>query len=95
MTGWYTRLRRAKKREELARSYQHLTDNIELLARFKVLFAEPAIDRYEQLRSAKLKVSKNDLRIAAIVLENGRTLVTRNTRDFQRVPDLAIADWSK
>jgi tRNA(fMet)-specific endonuclease VapC len=37
LTGWYTRLRRAKRREELARVYQHLTDGIELLAQLKVL----------------------------------------------------------
>ncbi len=96
LTGWYTRLRRAKQRDELARTYQHLTDNIEFLAQFKVLsFTEPAIERYERLKATKLNVGKNDLRIAAVALEHGGTLVTRNTRDFQRIPNLVLEDWSQ
>ncbi len=33
-------------------------------------------------------------RIAAVVLEDGGTLVTRNLRDFRRIPNLAIEDWT-
>jgi tRNA(fMet)-specific endonuclease VapC len=41
-----------------------------------------------------LNVRKMDLRIAAIVLEIGATLVSRNLRDFRRIPNLAVEDWS-
>jgi len=41
----------------------------------------------------KLNVRKMDLRIAAIVLECAGVVVTRNVRDFQRVPNLAVENW--
>ena len=96
LTGWYTKLRRARKRDELARIYLRLTKAIRLLRAFEIeTFSEPALIRYEQLRKTLRGIGKNDLRIAAIALENGDTLVTRNLRDFQQVPGLAVEDWSK
>src|SRR5947208_708720 len=72
LSGWYTRLRRAKKPEDLGYVYQRLTRNVQALSRLTILsFTEPAIHRYEDLRAQGLKVRKMDLRIAAIVLEHG------------------------
>jgi tRNA(fMet)-specific endonuclease VapC len=34
-----------------------------------------------------------DGQIAAIAMTHGLTLVTRNTRDFDRLPDLRMANW--
>jgi tRNA(fMet)-specific endonuclease VapC len=96
LRGWYTKVRQAKKPDQLARAYQHLTDAIRFLANLELLsFTEPAIARYEGLRKSHSTKGKNDLRIAAIVLEHGNTLVTRNVSDFQAIPGLTIEDWSK
>jgi tRNA(fMet)-specific endonuclease VapC len=96
LDGWYARLPRARRRDELARIYQRLADNVRFLGRLQLLsFTEPAILRYEHLRTLKLNIGKMDLRIAAIVLEHGVILVTRNVRDFQRVPQLVFEDWSQ
>src|SRR5262245_3837953 len=95
LTGWYTWLRRARQRDELARVYEHLADNVRAFGPFRILsFTEPAILRYEDLLKLKLNIGKMDLRIAAITLEHGGTLVTRNLRDFQRVPGLTVEDWT-
>jgi tRNA(fMet)-specific endonuclease VapC len=81
LSGWYTSLRRATRRDEIAR--------------LKILsFTEPAILRYESLKALRLNIGKQDLRIAAIALENNGTLVTRNLRDFRRVPGLPLDNWA-
>jgi tRNA(fMet)-specific endonuclease VapC len=96
MIGWYTKIRQAKKRDELARAYQRLAHAVSFLARLQILpFPELAIERYENLRAAHRRLGKNDLRIAAIALENTATLITRNLHDFEQVPGLKIEDWSK
>jgi tRNA(fMet)-specific endonuclease VapC len=75
--------------------YQRLAETVTYFSRWSILpFTEAAIDRAAQLRTLKRNIRKMDLAIAAIVLEHGGTLVTRNTRDFQRVPGLRIEDWS-
>jgi len=45
-----------------------------------------------QLRHAP--IGERDLFIAAIARVAGLTVVTANTREFERVPGLAVEDWS-
>ena len=96
LSGWYRQLRRAKTSDALARTYERLTVSVRSLSGLPILsFTKSAIQRWEQLRKQRLNIAKMDLRIAAIVLDNSATLVTRNTSDFQRVPGLQLEDWSK
>ena len=93
--AWFTLCRRAKNRTEVAYAYERFTRAVSSLAVMSILsFTESAIDRFESLRRMKLGVKANDLRIAAIALENSATVVTRNRSDFERIPGLRIEDWS-
>jgi tRNA(fMet)-specific endonuclease VapC len=40
-------------------------------------------------------IADHDLWIAAHALVQGATLVTNNQRDFARIPDLRIENWTK
>ena len=95
MTGRQAFLRRAKTDAQLAYAYQVFTENVRTLSGLHVVtFTEPAIRRFRALLALKLGVGGRDLRIAAIALEEGATVITRSLRDFQRVPGLACENWA-
>ena len=92
--GWIGRLRRARTRTEEAEVAEALADAVTILSRFQIFpTTEPALDRFDQLVRMKLNVGKSDLKIAAVELELGATVVTDNLRDFGRVPHLPVEDW--
>ncbi|MEL6903712.1 MAG: type II toxin-antitoxin system VapC family toxin, partial [Cyanobacteria bacterium J06606_4] len=49
---------------------------------------------FEKMRSRKVRVGTMDLRIAATALSNNLTLLTRNMKDFDKVPNLHTEDWT-
>jgi hypothetical protein len=82
-------LRRAKDHETLARIYRRLAETVSFLGRIPIVsLTESAMARFELLRAMKLNIGTMDLRIAAVALEEGAIVVTRNARDFRRVPGL-------
>jgi tRNA(fMet)-specific endonuclease VapC len=96
LSGWYRLLRRAHKPEKLAKVYDRLTTAMRSLSGLPILsFSAAAITRAKSLDAAKLNVRKMDLCIAAIALEHQAIVVTRNVRDFERVPNLTVEDWPK
>jgi len=60
-------------------------------------FDDLSAETYGRLRTALEKQGKligpNDLLIASIALAHGVILVTHNTEEFKRVPDLTLEDW--
>ena len=93
--GWYTLLRKARTIVETELAYEELAATARQLTDYDILsFPRSAIVRLDGLVNLKLGVKKNDLRIAAIALDAGAIVVTRNLRDFRRVPGLTCEDWS-
>ncbi|WP_308189044.1 type II toxin-antitoxin system VapC family toxin [Nostoc mirabile] len=42
----------------------------------------------------RIRIGTQDLRITAITLSVNGTLVTRNRKDFEKVPNLRLEDWT-
>ena len=84
----------AKSKAALISSYARLQEAVEDFRRWRILqFDTAAADIYDRLRTARLGVSTMDLRIASIAIANNATLLSRNLRDFEPVPDLKVEDW--
>jgi tRNA(fMet)-specific endonuclease VapC len=95
LTGRLAVLRAAKTPADVVDASELLGATVVSLAAFPHYHPSAAsLATLDQLLAAKLNVRTSDLRIASIALAEGATLVTRNRRDFTRVPGLTIADWA-
>jgi tRNA(fMet)-specific endonuclease VapC len=94
--GCHTYLTRARTTADLVRGYGMLARVISDYGSATVLpFDAAAGAALDGLVAARVRIGSMDLRIAAIALANGLTVVTRNARHFGLVPGLAIEDWTK
>jgi tRNA(fMet)-specific endonuclease VapC len=93
--GRFKLIKRASNGQQLVQAYRDLQANLAYFNTLQVLpFDDAANARYEALCQQKIRIGSQDLRIAAIVLSVNGILVTRNQRDFGKVPDLILEDWS-
>jgi tRNA(fMet)-specific endonuclease VapC len=93
LNGRLAQISRATDGPTRIRRYALLEQAIQLLAQFpNVSYDQPAEDEFQRLRS--IRIGARDLKIASIALANRLIVVTRNRRDFARVPGLTIEDWS-
>ena len=93
--GWYSAIRIARTPQQVEAAYLRFTESVRELSGWDALpFSVAAVQRFQDLLRRKLNVGGNDLRIGAIALEFGATVVTRNLRDFRRIPGVQCEDWS-
>ena len=95
MYGRLNRIRRATSGDEIISAYASLRKTINYLTDFELLdFDRDAENYYREFLRQKIRVGTQDLRIAAIALSKSGILLTRNRRDFERIPGLRFEDWS-
>ena len=80
---------------ELLAAYDELKITIGQLGKLQVLpYNRLAHDLFTKWRTAKVRIGTQDLRIAAICVAHDATLVSRNKRDFDKVPELKLSVWN-
>lgn len=85
-----------------ARKSARVQENLRVLDAFlkplaEQTFNQAAAERYgilrAQLEAEGRPIGPNDMLIAAIACANDSVLVTRNVREFRRIPGLRIESW--
>lgn len=94
--GWMAYIANARSIVGQVEAYRRLRNHLENYRQIPVLdFDDAAADVYQRLRRARIHIGTMDLKIAAIVMSIDATLLSRNRRDFEKVPGLKIEDWTK
>ena len=93
--GWLASLNQAPTETRLLAAYASFRNLLDAFCRLNVLpYDAMAHTQFNELRRQRIRIGTMDQRIAAIALSQGATVVTRNARDFGRVPGLKVEDWT-
>jgi tRNA(fMet)-specific endonuclease VapC len=94
LRGWQAKIAKARRDADTVRFYAKRQTSVEQLGHGVILpYDETAARFCEGIRRLKLGIGTMDAKIAAIALSRNATVLTRNLRDFERVPGLKIANW--
>ncbi|MBG1269227.1 type II toxin-antitoxin system VapC family toxin [Nostoc sp. WHI] len=95
MRGWLDAIRQSSEAERIRWGYLGLRQGVEFFNIIRILdFDGKAMNSYTELKRQKIRIGTQDLRIASIAISNNGILVTRNQRDFSRIPELEFEDWT-
>jgi tRNA(fMet)-specific endonuclease VapC len=93
--GCHAYINRVHRASDVVRGYGMLTRILRDFAVAPVVpFDAAAAAVFNGLLAQQVRVATMDLRIASIVLSRGMVLITRNVRDFRKVPGLPVEDWT-
>lgn len=83
MRGWMAAVRRIQDPRRQIRAYFSFRQLFRFFATWDVLeWDDAAVDTFEALRQAKIRVGTMDLKIASICLANGATVPQQSSKDL-------------
>jgi tRNA(fMet)-specific endonuclease VapC len=93
--GWMAHAAQARSSVQQINAYRKLKRHLDVYCQTQILeFDKAAVIEFERLQRLKLRVGTMDLKIAAIALAHQATVLTCNLKDFTRVPNLSVKDWT-
>jgi tRNA(fMet)-specific endonuclease VapC len=95
MLGDHNYINRARTDAGVTRGYSLISTILNSYANAPVLpFDASALAVFNSLKAAKTRLATMDLRLATLALSRKLIVVTRNSKDFGKVPGLVIEDWT-
>ena len=93
MQGWLSRLHAERHLQKQIIWYEKLFGLLGFYQSWRIaLFEESSAQQFLKLRSQRIRIGTQDLKIASIALANDALLLSANLRDFRRVPGLRVED---
>src|SRR5262249_10926108 len=93
--GWNSYINQARTTTDVVRGYAQFQIGHDNYCAVQVAsFDQAAASEFDRLSRQGVRVGAMDLRIASIALSRRMTVLTRNLRDFRRVPGLTVEDWT-
>ena len=93
--GCHAYINRAQSADYVIRGYRMMGQVLNAFAAAPVLlFDAAAASLFAEFVAQGSRIGRIDLRIASIALSQNRVMVTRNARDFGKVPGLQFEDWT-
>jgi tRNA(fMet)-specific endonuclease VapC len=93
--GSYAYIRQANRAEGVVRGYRMMSQAFRDVMIFEMLdFDDDASQAFTEINPGQLRLGVMDARIAAISISRNLVLLTRNQRDFDKVPSLITQDWT-
>lgn len=84
-----------KSGDSLVQAYINLGGTVKFFQNIHVIdFDQQACNCYKEMKRQKIRIGTQDLKIASIVLSQQAILATRNRKDFEKIPNLSIEDWT-
>jgi tRNA(fMet)-specific endonuclease VapC len=94
LRAWLAQVRRIHDVKKQVHPYDRMIRLVDTLRQWdNARWTESAADTFMRLRSDRIRIGTQDLKIASIALANDATLLSANLRDFEKVPGLRVEDW--
>ena len=95
MRGWLALLANARTFEKQIVFYGQLKNALQRYNKIQLFDFDPrAVAILSDLQKQRIRIGTMDLKIAAIAIANDVTLLSRNLKDFGKVPRLKVEDWA-
>ena len=96
MRGWLSYIAASRTQQREIEGYRRLFCLLDAYRQRDLLeYDDPAARQFDRLRRMHVRIGSMDLKLAAIVLVHDGLLISRNLRDFRKVPGLRVEDWTQ